>query len=29
VKAILIVILVFLIYQSQTTDLQPFIYFQF
>ncbi len=29
VQAILAVILVFLIYQSQTTELQPFIYFQF
>jgi D-alanyl-lipoteichoic acid acyltransferase DltB (MBOAT superfamily) len=29
VKAVLVVILVFLIYQSQTSDLQPFIYFQF
>jgi D-alanyl-lipoteichoic acid acyltransferase DltB (MBOAT superfamily) len=28
-KGILIVILVFMIYQSQTSDLQPFIYFQF
>ncbi len=28
-KAILIVLLVFLIYQSQTSGLQPFIYFQF
>ena len=28
-KAILVLILVFVIYQSQTTDLQPFIYFQF
>jgi len=29
VKAILIVVLVFLIYQSQSAGLQPFIYFQF
>ena len=29
VKVILVVVLVFLIYQTQTTDLQPFIYFQF
>jgi D-alanyl-lipoteichoic acid acyltransferase DltB (MBOAT superfamily) len=29
VKVIIVVVLVFLIYQSQTSDLQPFIYFQF
>jgi D-alanyl-lipoteichoic acid acyltransferase DltB (MBOAT superfamily) len=29
VKVIIVVVLVFLIYQTQTTDLQPFIYFQF
>jgi alginate O-acetyltransferase complex protein AlgI len=29
IKAIIVVILVFLIYQTQTSDLQPFIYFQF
>lgn len=29
VKVIIVVILVFLIYQTQTTELQPFIYFQF
>jgi hypothetical protein len=28
-KVIIVVVLVFLIYQSQTADLQPFIYFQF
>ena len=28
-KIIIVVVLVFLIYQSQTSDLQPFIYFQF
>jgi hypothetical protein len=28
-KVIIVVFLVFLIYQSQTSDLQPFIYFQF
>jgi dolichyl-phosphate-mannose--protein O-mannosyl transferase len=29
VKAVFVVGLVFLIYQTQTSDLQPFIYFQF
>jgi len=29
VKVIIVVVLVFLIYQTQTSDLQPFIYFQF
>lgn len=29
VKVILVALLVFLIYQTRTTDLQPFIYFQF
>jgi len=28
-KVIIVAVLVFIIYQSQTTDLQPFIYFQF
>ena len=28
-KVVFVVILVFMIYQTQTTDLQPFIYFQF
>jgi D-alanyl-lipoteichoic acid acyltransferase DltB (MBOAT superfamily) len=29
IQVIIVVVLVFLIYQTQTTDLQPFIYFQF
>jgi D-alanyl-lipoteichoic acid acyltransferase DltB (MBOAT superfamily) len=29
VKGIIVAVLVFLIYQTQTSDLQPFIYFQF
>ena len=28
-KVIIVAVLVFIIYQAQTTDLQPFIYFQF